>query len=98
VILCLLAVLLAILLGDVGFTSWAPVLVLAEVELISFIVASVGLWFGFVLNTVLVTQGHFSHCRAALTQCRGLFCLSPHPTSEWAGGAQGVGMGHSRDS
>ena len=57
-----------------------------------------GLCFGFVLRTVLITQGCFCYCWAVLTQSQGLFCSSHHPTSEWAGGAQGVGRGHSRDS
>ena len=30
--------------------------------------------------------------------CQGLFCSSPHPTSEQAGGAQEAGRGHSQDS
>ena len=38
------------------------VLVLAGVQLIFFIVAGMGLCFGFVLKTVLVTQGRFSYC------------------------------------
>ena len=33
-----------------------------------------------------------------LTQSQGLFCFSPHPTSEWTGGAQEAGRGHSQDS
>jgi len=57
-----------------------------------------GLCFGFVTKTVLMTQGCFSCCWATLTQNRGLFCSSLCPVSEWAGGAQGVGRGHSRDS
>ena len=38
------------------------VLVLAGIELIFFIVASMGLCFGFVLETVLIIQGYFSYC------------------------------------
>ena len=38
------------------------VLVLAGIELIFFMVASVGLCSGFVLKTVLVTQGCFCYC------------------------------------
>jgi len=37
-------------------------LVLAGIELIFFIVAGMGLCFGFVLKTVLITQGCFSYC------------------------------------
>lgn len=36
------------------------VLVLAGAELIFFLVANLGLCFGFVLETVLIIQGHFS--------------------------------------
>ena len=39
-----------------------PVLVLAGIELIFFIVASMGLCFGFVLKTVSITQGCFRYC------------------------------------
>ena len=38
------------------------VLVLARMELIFFVVASMGLCFGFVLKTVLITQGCFGYC------------------------------------
>ena len=38
------------------------VLLLAGIEFVFFIVASTGLWFGFVLGTVLITQGCFSYC------------------------------------
>jgi len=31
-------------------------------ELIFFIVASMGLYFEFVLTTALITQGYFSYC------------------------------------
>lgn len=37
-------------------------LVLAEIESIFFIVTSILLCFGFVIKTVLVTQGHFIVC------------------------------------
>jgi len=73
-------------------------LVLAQVELIFFIVASVRLCFGFVLNAVLIIQGCFHYCRAVLTQSQGLFCFSPRPISEEAGGAWEAGRGHSWDS
>jgi len=74
------------------------VLVLAGVELIFFIVAIMGLCFGFVLETVLVIQGCFSYCRAGLTQSQGRFCYSAHPTGERAEGAQGAERGHGWDS
>ena len=38
------------------------VLVWAGIEFIFFIVASMGLCFGFVLETVLIVQGCFSYC------------------------------------
>ena len=73
------------------------VLVLAGVELIFLIVASMGWCFGVVLET-LITQRCFPYCWAVLTQSQGLFCSSSHPTSEGAGGAQKGGRGHSQDS
>ena len=45
-----------------------------------------GLCFGFVLKTVLVTQGCFRWSWAGFTQSQGLFCSSLRPTSEQAGG------------
>jgi len=56
------------------------VLILSEIELIFFIVASMRLCFGFVLKTVLITQTCFSYCWAVLTQSQGLFCF-PHYTT-----------------
>ena len=38
------------------------VLVLAGIELIFFTVAGMGLWFGFVLETVLITQECLGYC------------------------------------
>ena len=63
---------------------------LTGIELIFFLVAGMGLCFGFVLKTVLITEGCFPYCWAVLVLSQGLFCFSPHPTSEEAGGAQGV--------
>jgi len=57
-----------------------------------------GLCFGFVLITAMIAQWCFYYCWAVLTQRQGLFCSSPHTTSEEAGGAQGVGRENSRDS
>ena len=37
-------------------------LVLAGIELIFLIVATMGLHFGFVLKTTLIAQGWFSYC------------------------------------
>ena len=56
------------------------------------------LCFGFVLQTVLTTQGCFLYCWAVLTQTHGLLCLSPHPTGKQAEAAQEAGRGHSQDS
>lgn len=39
-----------------------------------------GLWFGFVLKAVLITQGWFNSCWAGLAQSQELFCLSAHPS------------------
>jgi len=69
------------------------VLHLAAIEFIFFAVASIGLCFTFVLKTVLISQGWFSHCWAVLTESQGLFCFSPHPTSKEVGGVQEVGRG-----
>jgi len=57
-----------------------------------------GLCVGFVQKTVLMTQGCFCHCWAALIPSRGLFCPSHGPASEWAGAAQEAGRGHGQDS
>jgi len=35
---------------------------------------------------------------SAYTESRAFLLLTPHPTSEQAGGAQEVGRGHSQDS
>jgi len=43
-------------------TESRSVLVLAGIELIFFIVASMGLCFGFVLKSVLIVQGCFCYC------------------------------------
>jgi len=74
------------------------VLVLAGVELIFFVVAGTGLYFGFVLETVWITAGCLSDCWAVLTQSQGPSCSSRCPTSEEGGGAEGAGGTHSRDS
>jgi len=54
------------------------VLVWANLEFIFFIVAGMGLRFGFLLETLLVTQRCFRYCWAVLTQCQGLFFFPPH--------------------
>ena len=60
------------------------VLVLAWIELIFFIVASMRLCFGFVLETVLIIQGCFRYCWAVLTQSRPFLLLTPpHQRVGW---------------
>ena len=49
------------LAGGAGLLWGGTVLVLAGIELIFFTVAGMGLCFGFVLKTVLITQGRFSY-------------------------------------
>jgi len=36
---------------------------------------------GFIIKTVLITQGCYSYCWAVLAQHQGLFCSSHHPAS-----------------
>lgn len=74
------------MLKMVGNTS-RVMLVWARVGLI-FLVTAVGPGFGFVLETMVIIQRHLHYCCAALTQSRGFFCYSPHPTSEEAGGTE----------
>ena len=76
---------------------YACVLVLAGIEII-FIVANMGLCFGFVLKTALIIEGRFHYCWAVLTESQGLFCCSHHPTSKLARSAQEAGRGRSQDS
>ena len=60
------------------------VLVLAGIELIFFIVASVGLRFGFVLETALVIQACFHYCRAVLRESGPFLLLTPpHQQVGW---------------
>lgn len=46
----------------IGVEPYSGVLVLAGMEFIFFTVASMGLWFGFVLETVMITQGCLRYC------------------------------------
>lgn len=50
------------------------VLLWAGVEVILFIVAAIGLCFGFVLETILITEGCFHNGQRGLTQSQGLLC------------------------
>ena len=74
-------------------------LVLAGLELIFFIVASMVLCFGFVLGTVLVTQVNvFITAEQRLHRAKA---FSAHHTTlpvRETGGVQEVGRGHSQDS
>jgi len=54
--------------------------------------------FWICAEIVLIAQGCLRYCWAVPTQSQGLFCFSPHPTSEQAGGAEEVGRGHSWES
>lgn len=79
------------------FKTDLPVLVLAGTDFF-FIVASMGLCFGFVLKMVLIIQGCFRYWYAVLTQGQCLFCLSHHLTNKKAEGSQAAVRGHSLDS
>ena len=74
------------------------VLVWAGIELNFLIVVGRVLCFGFSMRIILITHWCFRCCWAVLTQSEGLFCFSPHPTSEQSGDAQEAGRGHSQDS
>lgn len=63
-------------------------LVLTGIELIFLIAASMGLYFGLLLEKVLVKQGCFSYCCTGLAPSQSLSCLSTHPNSKQVGGAQ----------
>lgn len=69
------------------------------IELFSF--SGVGMRLHFELNVmkpVLVMQGFYFCCRAALTQHQELFCCSPHSTSKEAGDVQEVQRGHRQEN
>lgn len=73
--------------NSLGKVLWDPgkPFTLAWMELILSRAAPMVLWFGFVVKTVLLTQGCFIYkCWAALTQLQGLFCLSSFPSSQGA--------------
>lgn len=57
------------------------VLVLAGTDSIFFIVADVGLCFGIVLETGVVTQGCLHYWWAGLVHCQVFYCISFHATS-----------------
>lgn len=72
-------------------------LVLSGGELVLFIIANMGLCFGFVHKSVenieislLLLSNAYIH--------QGLFCFSYYPESEGPGVAQEVGRGHSWDT
>lgn len=79
------------LCGVLLFSGWGFLLILAGIELIFFTAAGMGQCFGFLLKAVLIdNEEMLSYCRATLAQNQGLFCSTHHPTSEEAGGAQGL--------
>lgn len=59
----------------------------AGVELIFFIVTDMGLIFGFVLRSVIITYGQYMLLLSRAQTVKG-FSASHHPTGEQAGGAQ----------
>lgn len=60
------------------------VLFLAGMELVSFIVVSMGPCFAFALTTVLITQECFSYCSTVLTQSGPFLLLTlPHLQVDW---------------
>lgn len=50
------------------YISYMPVLVLPVIELNFFIVTCTGLYFGFVMTKVLITQACFSYCLTVFTE------------------------------
>lgn len=71
------------------------VLVLAEVELISFIVTGMELCVGFVLETVLIIQGCFhSIAEQCLHTVKALHHSISQRAAGQAGGAQGAAREH----
>lgn len=58
--------------------------VLAGIQFIFSTVPGMGLYFGFVLKTELLTPGYFNYCWAVLTQSRPfLFVIPPHQRVGW---------------
>ena len=72
------------------------VLVLAGI--IFFIVAGMGLCFGFVLETALLIQGCFVIAEQCLHRVKAFSASHPTPPANRLGAVQEVGRGHSRDS
>ena len=64
------------------------VLVLAGIELIFFMVASMGLCFGFVLKTVLIIQGYFSYSEQCLHRVKVFSASHPTPPARRLGGTR----------
>lgn len=71
-------------------------LVLLGIEWILFVVAGVGLCFGFVLEAVLIIQGCFVRAEQGLHRAKTF--SAPQPMVQEAGGAWEAGRGHSQDS
>lgn len=55
----------------------AIVLILAKTQSFFFKVAGMGLSFGFLTKTVLITEGCFCYCKAALTQSMSFLLVTP---------------------
>ena len=73
-------------------------LVFARMELIFFIVASMGLCFGFVLETVLITQYVFIRAEQHLHRVKAFSASHTTPPVRRLGVHKEVGRGHSWDS
>ena len=73
------------------------VLVSAGMELIFFLVAGIVLSFGFSMRRMLITHGCFQLLLSGVQTKSRIFQLLL-PSQQKAGGAQGVGRGHSQSS
>ena len=71
---------------------------MAGIELIFFRVASVGLCFGFVLETVLITQGYFLVAEQGLHRVKAFSVPHPTPPVSRLGVHKELGGGHGWDS
>lgn len=63
-------------------SSLVSMLIRARIELIFFTVVHVVIYFGFMMKTVLITQGYFGYCWVVITQHEGFFCFSCCPVGE----------------
>ena len=58
---------------------------MAGIDLIFFIVACMGLQFGFMLKTVLITQGCFSYAEQSLHRVKAFSASHPTPPARRLG-------------